>query len=46
MRSVKAIKEKFGANAFHAWGIKGGSKILKDKRVMKAYKEGRVRIVK
>jgi len=37
MRSVAAIKKKYGANAFRKWGAKaGGSPVLK------AWSEGRI----
>ena len=41
MRSVQAIKRKYGANAFKRWGEKGGSPILlsyRDKKPVKGYR--------
>ena len=46
MDRVTLIKQRHGENAFVRYGRKGGNKMLKDKRLVKAYKEGRVRIVR
>jgi hypothetical protein len=43
---IAVVKKRHGANAFKNYGALGGNKMLKDSALVKAYKEGRVRIIK
>jgi len=46
MNRIDKIKKKYGQNAFKRFGVEGGNPMLRDHVLVKAYKEGRVRIVK
>lgn len=43
---ITKIKKKYGENAFKKFGARGGNPILNDHALVKAYKEGRVKIIR
>ena len=43
---LRVVKTRYGQDAFRKFGSMGGNRMLKDHALVKAYREGRIRIIK